>query len=553
MCAVRRSAGYVRPAGAVSGRWWIAAAVGTVGSGLVVCAAGRLAARNGSVPPSWWGGLARPVAEFEPSPLPAVMIGGVALLLIGWCLLTVLAANGVIGPRRVAAVAALWALPVLIGPPLLSLDVYSYAAHGAMLAAGLDPYGSGPIVMSDTPAARAADPSWLSSTAPYGPLALALSRAVTVVTGGDLLSFVLVMRMVATLSLICVGVCVAAVASPRRRAGALALSVANPIALLQLVGAIHLEAVMMALAAIGLVLAWPRPPAATATATATDTDTLADAVADVVRAPPPPPPPPPAPAPARWRVAVGLVALTAAACVKWPAALIVVAVLVARAGGRRRAGPGRRVRAAAATLAADLVVVLAAFALFSLAVPDGLGWLRSASTPTAGLTLYAPTTGLAFLAAIALTSTGHPYSGLDAVGPARMVGLLAAAVGFVWLLVTHRRRDVAATAGMGLFGLAALGPVVYPWYFMWNVVPLSMSRERARWLLVVPEIVVGSFLALPHCELLFAGHPGFAPWFERRGPLVAVAVLVGAAAVTAVAGRRRIRPAPAAVPDGTVR
>jgi alpha-1,6-mannosyltransferase len=493
----------------------LAGGAGLLGSGLVVASAGRLGPRNGSVPPRWWGGLSKPVAEFASSPLPALMVGGVALLLIGWCLLTASAAEGSIGPRAVVAVTALWAAPILAGPPLLSLDVYSYAAHGAMVAAGLDPYRSGPLVLGTGPAIRAADPAWLTSPAPYGPLALGLTRAVTAGTGRSLLAFVLVMRLIAALSVVCVGFCLARLVPPARRAGALALAVANPITLLHLVGAIHLEAVMMALAALGLALTLGRPPAgdpAPGLGTVTGPAALA-----------------------------GLVALTAAACVKWPAALIVAAVAVSRARraavGQPRPGRPAVARLAVARLAVDLAVVAAAFALFSLAVPDGLGWVRAGATPTAGLTLSAPTTSLAFLGALGLTSTGYPTTGAELVGAARAVGLAGAAATAGWLLATGRRRDVAATAGIGLFALAVLGPVVYPWYFAWSIVPLAASRERSRWLIIVPETVVGSFLALPHCELLFADHPGFATWFANHGPLVALAVLVLAIVLTVLAGR----------------
>ncbi|MEY2432895.1 MAG: alpha,6-mannosyltransferase, partial [Acidimicrobiaceae bacterium] len=40
--------------------------------------------------------------------------------------------------RAVVLTAMLWFAPVLFGPPLLSSDIYSYAAEGAMVTQGLD-------------------------------------------------------------------------------------------------------------------------------------------------------------------------------------------------------------------------------------------------------------------------------------------------------------------------------------------------------------------------------------------------------------------------------
>ena len=39
---------------------------------------------------------------------------------------------------------AIWCVPVLLGPPMLSNDVYSYASQGEMASRGLDPTATGP-------------------------------------------------------------------------------------------------------------------------------------------------------------------------------------------------------------------------------------------------------------------------------------------------------------------------------------------------------------------------------------------------------------------------
>ena len=67
---------------------------------------------------------------------------GLVLIACGWLGLVHLASR-IASPRRavvvVAVIIAAWAVPVTLGPPLLSNDVYSYVAQGEMASRGLDP------------------------------------------------------------------------------------------------------------------------------------------------------------------------------------------------------------------------------------------------------------------------------------------------------------------------------------------------------------------------------------------------------------------------------
>jgi alpha-1,6-mannosyltransferase len=185
----------------------------------------------------------------------------------------------------------------------------------------------------------------------------------------------------------------------------------------------------------------------------------------------------------------------------------------------------------------DLAVVAAAGLILSALVPDGFGWLRAAMTPAAGLTLYAPTTSLADLLSALSGLWGPVVRFEDLVGPTRAAGVVAAAGILVWLLVTVRDRDARATAGLALLGLAALGPVLYPWYLTWGTVLLAMTVGAARrW--ATAATLIGSFLALPHCELLFLGHPEIAPWLARQGPIILIVGLGGGAMLTWALRRR---------------
>jgi alpha-1,6-mannosyltransferase len=384
----------------------------------------------------------------------------------------------------------------------MSLDVYSYIAHGTLLATGYDPYAVSPVVLGDQPAALAADPFWRIARAPYGPLSLGLLHAVVEVTGGNVLTSVVVLRVLAVAGVAVTAVAVAGAVPAASRAWAVTVVAAGPVVLFQLVGAIHLEALMMALVALGLLAA------------------------------------------KRGRPVIALVLLTAAASVKWPAALAAVAVVVwhASAGsgeGAEKPGVGRvSRRQRGIVLARDLTVIAATTLVSASVVPDGFGWLGAASTPSAGVTPYAPTNAMAYMLVETSAVLGDPAQFDETLRLTRAVGVVVAAAVFLWLLATIRNRDLCVTVGFALLGLAMLGPVLYPWYLVWGLVPLAMATDRRRKVLIAVPLV-GTFLALPHCDLLFVNHPRVAPWIEQQAPLLLVTVGLAVATASVLARRRR--------------
>src|SRR5664279_2111377 len=107
---------------------------GLVGSLLVLVTAGRAATVPGATPPSRWWGLLAPVhGDWMPGLVPLALIAGASQLPSSRLWLVQLAKHGQLSIPAVGAVAVLWALPLLLGPPLLSLDAYSYAAQGELL------------------------------------------------------------------------------------------------------------------------------------------------------------------------------------------------------------------------------------------------------------------------------------------------------------------------------------------------------------------------------------------------------------------------------------
>ena len=68
----------------------------------------------------------------------------------------------------------IWAVPLLLAPPLFSRDVYTYAAQGEMVSHHIDPYAYGPNVLGATPFNEMADVVWSGASHRYGPTFLTL-------------------------------------------------------------------------------------------------------------------------------------------------------------------------------------------------------------------------------------------------------------------------------------------------------------------------------------------------------------------------------------------
>ncbi|OWY62053.1 hypothetical protein B7486_60475, partial [cyanobacterium TDX16] len=201
--------------------------------------------------------------------LPALVAfyGGLVLLSRAWLRMGP-AVRSLRAPERrrrqvVLAVAALWALPLVLGPPLGSRDVYAYAAVGELAVAGHDPYEVGPSVLGDGGLLDAVDPLWREQPTPYGPSFLAVARGSAGVVGSHPLTAVLVYRVlaVAGLALVAAFLPRLAVRFGGDGATALLLALANPLTMLHLVSGAHNEALLAGLVVAGLALATgPRAP-----------------------------------------------------------------------------------------------------------------------------------------------------------------------------------------------------------------------------------------------------------------------------------------------------
>ncbi len=375
----------------------------------------------------------------------AVAYTGIFMGVLAWLWLGTLAAPGrarLISRAQLDRTMLMWAVPLLVAPPMFSRDVYSYLAQRAMANRGLDPYVLGPAdaLGVDHPLVRGIPTIWRNTPAPYGPLPLTLGRPIDSIAGDDVVLGVLLHRTLAVAGLMMI---VWALPRLARRVGvspvcALWLGAVNPLVLFHLVSGVHNEALMIGLMLVGLELALCRP-------------TVGPAL-------------------------LGGTALIAAAVqVKVPAALALGFVMVWV--GRHRGGRPRDL-VPAATLVG--VVTAATTGAIGLGTGRGFGWTGALGTPNAVRSWLSAPTELGLLAGWSGSRLGLGDHTTTVVGLARATGLIAA--GMVCLLRLWRcwqgRMEPLAGLGGGLGAVVLLGPVVHPWYLLWAAIPLAASATQ---------------------------------------------------------------------------
>ncbi|MGZ8180243.1 alpha-(1-_6)-mannopyranosyltransferase A [Williamsia sp. SKLECPSW1] len=373
--------------------------------------------------------------------------GGVVCLVGAWVwlgrrILTRPPAVGDVHRLRWAAVG--WSAPLLFAVPVYSRDVYAYLAQGALLRDGFNPYADGPATHPG-PLLDSMAQVWATTTAPYGPLFMTLTRWVTEMTGDNPITGVLAMRAV-----MLPGWILAIWAVPRLATAlgrdpriALWLAVLNPMLIIHLVGGPHVEMLMAGLLVAGVLLV-------------------------VVR-----------------RHVVGTVVLALAVAVKITAGVAVPFVLWiwwAHARERGRAGP----RAVAGIAATVVAVCLVVFAAFTVLVGHGLGWLTGLGYADRIINwLTIPTAVAHLVTLVAAPFVAVPLPGVLAT--TRFVGAVVLAVTLV--VVWWRSRADARSAVVGIaVAMAAvllLEPSTLPWYYSWALVVAGAATFGRRGLAAV--------------------------------------------------------------------
>ena len=403
------------------------ATVGFVAAAVVVVAGGRLGAARDALPMSTWLDLLASAGYQVTNDIPAAaMTLGIGVLLAAWGFVLFLSRRRRISETQVWTIAGFWGAPFVIGPPLLSTDVYSSVAHGLLVRHGLDPYRNAPTALGHTAITSAIDPSWRGIASTGGPLSTLTEHLAISIAGGNALLAVIVLRALAVVCTVAIGVLAAELAGGRR-ADAIALVSLNPATLLYLVSGAHLDALMLALLLGALVCTSQR----------------------------------------RWLLAIVLACL--AAGVKPVALIALPAIMVVHAIGQRSHLSWR-------ILARDMLVAAVTITVCALVVDDGLGFARNVSDSTHEHTFWAPANLLSDMIAPIVSSAS--YDDLSIGG--RVAALLAAVTAVVYLLVTVRHRTLERTVGYCLLAFALLGPVLYPWYLLWPICCLAAGSSGLR-------------------------------------------------------------------------
>lgn len=410
------------------------AAAGFTAGWITVLAGGRVGTVKSVIPLTSWFGLLSRNGHRAGDYLPgSIMLGGIVVLLLLWLIAIRFMLSGRTTERQVWLIGGAWSVPFIVGPPLLSNDVYTYAAQGLLLRDGLDPYTVGPSALSDQRVVAAVDPSWRSVPSPYGPLATTIQHLAVSISGGSPLAATIVFRALGVICLIAVGLLAADLAGPRR-AQALTMTVVNPLLLLQVVSAAHLDGVMCVLLLATILAANQR----------------------------------------KWAIATVLAA--AAGSIKAPAFLAVLAVIAVH----------QTYQLSWRNLLRDAAVAAGSIVGFSLLVPNGWGWFDALDTPALGHTSLAPASLLADMFDPIVDSASFD----DLAAGGRITALVAAGCIVAYLTITADRRALDRTIGYGMLATGLLSPVVYPWYLLGAVTCLAPTARGIRrdWVVFISAV-----------------------------------------------------------------
>jgi alpha-1,6-mannosyltransferase len=438
-----------RPGGTTSPALAAWTAAGTAGSAGLVLTGTRIGSvpRPGPGHSSWWisipaGGTPVVSAAFYVS---------MAVVVVAWSGIGRQAFAGRLTTRWAWLILFLWSLPLFLGPPLFSRDIYSYIAQGFIAHRGLDPYMVGPSVLGPGPLLSSVAEVWRTTPSPYGPLFVVVTRPLAVVAGSSVIAEVLVFR-----ALELIGVVLTMVFLPRlaRHLGtsvgiALWLGALSPLALFSFVSSGHNDALMVGLLVAGVALA------------------------------------------VEGRMVLGLMLCALAATVKLPAAVAVVFLAVDYVRAGRGTARWRDIVPPAAAAAVVFVGV-------SLASGYGFAWLGPSAlhVPTELRVASTPAVSLGRFLFHVLHAVGIPVVEEVTVTVTQVVCGVAAGLALVWLLFTVHRHEVVRSLGLAFFLIVVGSPTVWPWYLMWGLVLLAATTaQRSRVLAVtagVAMVVVGA-------------------------------------------------------------
>ncbi len=205
-----------------------------------------------SVRPVATTGLAGPFGTSGPSLTLGELIAVMTLMFFSYVLL-MRVADRIPATHVLMAIAAIYAL-VLLAPPLLSTDAFSYQAYGRMFATyGANPYLSGPHVMALDPLYPLIGEKWVNTPSTYGPLFTLLS---VLIAGTSTAGSVLAYKAIAAVSSLAVVAILWHAARLRglNQVRAIALFGLNPLVVIYGIGGGHNDLLMLMLSTAAIYL-----------------------------------------------------------------------------------------------------------------------------------------------------------------------------------------------------------------------------------------------------------------------------------------------------------
>lgn len=411
---------------------------------VVVIAGGRVNAQQPTRPLSGWFGLQHSHGAPRERWLPgAIMLAAILALALLWLGVVRFVRRHEQREGHVWFVAGAWALPFVLGPPLLGTTVQTYVAYGLLQQHGLSPYDFGPSRLGGNAIVAAIDPAVRDTPSSAGPLGTLVQHLAVSVSAGNALGGLLALRGLAVVCTVLIGRLVTDLAGTSR-ARALSLTVLNPLVLLYLVSAARLDALMLVFVLAALSAASQR----------------------------------------RWLAAIALACV--AGSVSGQGFLLVPAIVAVHLLGRRSVP-------AWLLLGRDLLVAAATTIAAGLVVSDGFGWITTVSKQFSAHPPYSIASAIAKL----LTPIVRGASYDDLAAGARITVISAMVCVVAYLLVTARQRALERTAGYALLALALLSPVLYPWYLLWGLLCLAPAATGTRRIAVLAVSVVACLLNPP--------------------------------------------------------
>jgi alpha-1,6-mannosyltransferase len=371
--------------------------------------------------------------------------GGVALMLIAWLRLGRRVIDRTATDYTMIATTGFWLAPLLLSVPVFSRDTYSYLAQGALLRDGFDPYVVGPV---DNPNSLLdnVSPIWTTTTAPYGPAFILIAKFVTMLVGENVVAGTMLLRLCMLPGLILL-----IWAAPRAArhigangAAALWICVLNPLVIIQLMGGVHNEMLMVGLMMAGIALTFS----------------------------------------GRHVTGVGLVA--AAVAVKATAGLALPFMVWVWTRDLRQRRGYAPVKAFALATAASALIFVAVFAVLSAAAGVGLGWLTALAGSVKIINWLTVPTAVANLVNVfgGLFLPVNFYAVLDI---ARIVGIaiIAVALPLLWWRFRHTDRDALMGIASVMGVVVLFVPAALPWYYTWPLAVLSALAQSQRAIAVI--------------------------------------------------------------------